>query len=56
MSMCKHELEFAYTIDTSYPFGNIISIPILKCSKCKKYFICEDYQRIKSLQEQTNEN
>lgn len=53
--MCNHELEFDYTRDIVYPFGDIVSIPVFKCSKCGEYLECEDYQRMKYLKEQANE-
>ena len=34
MKICKHEWEYAYTLDRALPYGEIESIAIFKCKIC----------------------
>lgn len=45
MKICKHEWEYAYTLDRALPYGEIESIAIFKCKICGEEIDEYDYNR-----------
>lgn len=45
MKICKHEFEYAYTLDKALPYGEIESIAIFKCKICGEEIDEYDYNR-----------
>lgn len=42
MKICKHQFEYAYTIDKELPFGEIESKAVYKCRICGEEYVQQD--------------
>lgn len=45
MKVCKHDWEYAYTVDRALPYGDIESTAIFRCKICGEIIDECDYLR-----------
>lgn len=45
MKICKHEFEYAYTLDRVLSYGEIESVAVFKCKICGEEIDEYDYNR-----------